>query len=422
MKNTTVFTQIGQLCTLEGAVRKQGRHITAADLGIVADAAMVVLTTKGVGRVQWVGRRTDLPREFKKAKHVKLGGRLLVPGFIDSHTHLVFAGDRSGDFEKRLAGATYQTIAAEGGGILRTVRATREASKKELLHLARGRLANALEQGITTLEIKTGYGLDFNSELKTLEVIQALKKISPAQIFSTLLSAHAVPPEFVGRRKDYIGEISERWLPKLKKHVQFVDIFLDAGYFDIEDAEILFEAAKKHKLGIKVHADELALTGGTAMGVKYGALSVDHLLRITDHEVRLLAASGTTATLLPTTAFFLKDTYAPARALLDSGARVALATDYNPGTSPTQDISIVGALAALGMQMTMPEILVGFTLNGAYALGVEASKGALVAGFTADFACLEADSPSQFFYEFGQHRLTRDVYIGGRRCKAGALF
>ena len=409
-----ILDKIGTLITLGGAVQKKGRNIDPEDLGVIHDAAMVI---GGVGRkskVLWIGERSKLPTSLKKLKKISAQGKMVLPGFVDSHTHLVFGGDRSQEFEMRLAGKTYQDIAKAGGGIINSVRATRELSQKELFELSKKRVEAFLAQGVTTLEIKTGYGLSFDAEKKCLEVIDSLKKKTNATINATFLAAHALPIEFkeAGHRA-YVQEIANHWLPKLKKLSDFVDIFLDQGYFDKDDAKILFEAAKKCNIPTKIHADELALSGGTETAIAFESLSADHLLKIGSKEIKLLAESEVTATLLPTTAFFLNEAFAPARSLLDGGVRVALATDFNPGTSPTQDISLVGLLSALQMKMTIEEIIVGLTLNGAYALGLEKTKGALLPNFDADFFLIEAESPAKLFYEFGRGIFRPKVFCGG---------
>lgn len=408
-----IVENIGKLITMEGALRKRGRSIVVTDLGVIENATMIIELKKG--KIVWTGPSSPPASKKKKIKRVNAQGGTVIPGFVDSHTHLVFDGDRSEDFEKRLQGWSYQKIAEAGGGILTTMNATREASFGRLLKLARARIKNAKNQGVTTMEIKTGYGLSFDSEKKLLEVISELKKVSGLKIKSTFLAAHAVPPEFAGRRKDYIEEICLSWLPKLKKHIDFVDVFLDQGFFDREDAVKLFETARKLKIPTRIHADEIALTGGADVAVKYQSLSADHLLKISDKEIKALAESEVTATLLPTTAFFLQEPYAPARKLLDCGARVALASDLNPGTSPTQDISLVGLLAALELKMRPEEILAALTLSGAFALGLEKSKGALLPGYDADFILTPFKSPTGLFYQFGQRPIDAEVFIGGVR-------
>ncbi|MCC6277270.1 MAG: imidazolonepropionase, partial [Oligoflexia bacterium] len=365
----------------------------------------------------WVGKRTELPSTFKKAKRVNLDGRLVLPGFVDSHTHLVFAGDRSSDLEKRLNGASYQEIAAQGGGILRTVTETRKASPKTLDGLARERIAHFLSQGVTTIEAKSGYGLDLKTEQKILACLNGAQKKQPATIVSTYLAAHDVPVEFKGNKKAYVDLVTGPWLEKVARLCHYADIFIDKGFFDVTDGELLAHGCQKLGLPLKVHADELELTGGTEFAVHHKALSADHLLKIGPKEITLLANSETTATLLPTTAFYLKTGYAPARDLLNSGARVCLASDFNPGTSPTQDISLVGVLAALYMEMATHEIITALTLNGAYALGLQNSKGALLPGFDCDFVAFESDSAAAVFYQFGQPQVPRLVATSGKLLK-----
>ena len=339
---------------------------------------------------------------------------MVLPGFVDSHTHLVFAGDRSNEFEMRLAGKTYQDIAKAGGGISASCQATRLQSKNDLFKSALARVNNFLKQGVTTVEIKTGYGLSLEAEKKCLDVIEGLKKKSRATIKATYLAAHSVPPEFKGRQGEYVETLAKEWLPLLKKKIDYVDMFIDDGYFTVEDARVLLTEAMKIKIPSKLHADELKLSGGSRIAVEYGALSCDHLLCVTKTEAQLIAKSETTATLLPATAFFLKKSYAPARMLLDAGARVALATDFNPGTAPSQDIALVGALAALEMKMRIDEVIVSLTLNGAYALGMETRKGACLPGFDADFQIVESQSPAGLFYNFGQRFNLPEVYCSGR--------
>ncbi|MBK9295007.1 MAG: imidazolonepropionase [Oligoflexia bacterium] len=404
-----LLSNIAKLVTLEGAVQKKGRNITSEDLSIIENAALVYDK-----KIIWAGEEVKLPTKYKKLKKTNAQKKMVIPGFIDSHTHLVFAGNRSRDLEQSLSGKTYQEIAAAGGGITHTTQATREISQSDLLKLSDARLKNALKQGITTLEIKTGYGLSFEAEKKCLDVIHQLQKKSPQTIKATYLAAHALPPEYKNRKSEYVTLLTHEWLPKLKSKIDFVDMFIDEGYFDLKDADTLFNSTQ---LPIKIHADELALSGGTRKAVEYKALSADHLLKITDSEINLLAQSEVTATLLPTTAFYLKTNYASARKLLDAGARVALATDYNPGTSPTQDISLVGILSALYMNMRSEEILVGLTLNGAYALGLEKTKGALLPGYDADFLITKGESVAHIFYEFGQKPLNYEVIIKGQKVK-----
>lgn len=409
-----LVSNIGQLITMDGVLEKQGRRIESSDLSIIDNAAMVVKDQGKKSQITWVGSQSDLPTRYKKLKAVDAKGKVVLPGLIDSHTHLVFGGDRSAEFEMRLAGKSYQSIAKEGGGILNTMNATRSMSLASLEKLALARTEEFLKQGVTTVEVKTGYGLDFESEKKCLQVIKNLKSKSKINILSTFLGAHSVPPEYQGQREEYVDLVANTWLPKLAKLCDFVDVFVDRGYFSKENGTLILQKAQKLGIPGKVHADELALTGGSELAVEQRALSADHLLKIKEEQIGLLANSEVTATLLPTTALYLKEAYSPARKLLDAGARVALATDYNPGTSPTQDLSLVALLGALEMGMRTEEILAGLTVNGAYALGLESEKGALVPGYDAEFFMFDGASAAQIFYLFGKSHNPVTVFCGGK--------
>lgn len=406
------FFNIGRLLTLEGVQKKDGRKIEPKDLSEYHGASLVITSGKSRNKVLWVGRGDDLPTKFKKAKRVNCHGALVMPGLVDSHTHLVFGGDRSQEFEMRLQGKSYSEIAASGGGILRTVQATRSQTLAELTKSSLLKLKSLRNQGVSTVEIKTGYALDFENERKCLKVIGDLKKKTSQTLCSTFLGAHAIPPEFKGRKSEYVDEVCN-WLPKIK--ADFVDMFVDEGYFDFDDGLKFFETAKKLGFNIKVHADELALSGGSRLAVEMKALSADHLLKVGDSEINLLAQSQTTATLLPTTAMFLKTDFAPARKLLAAGARVALASDYNPGTSPTLDLSLVALLATLGMDMRVDEVVAALTYNGACALDLQKHKGCLLPNYDADFLIAEADSPGFLAYHFGKPGLPVQLYCNGTK-------
>jgi len=417
--NNYVVDKIERLMTLEPAMKKGARRPSTQDYGFIDNAVLVIKS----GKVAWVGPRLDLPREFKKFSKRRALGGLVMPGLIDPHTHLVFAGDRSQEFEMRLGGATYQEIAASGGGIKCTMNSTRQASATQLLKLARERLEIFLKQGVTTVEIKSGYGLTLKDETKCLEVAKRLGNLKKATVIKTFLGAHALPPEFdQGPSKEqahheYVRTLAYDWLPKLckKKLVDHVDIFVDEGYFSANEARVLLSAALLNGVQIKIHSDEFKSIGGTDVAIDMNALSADHLLAISEASARRLAQSETTAVLLPTTALFLRAAYAPARKLLDLGARVALGSDFNPGSSPTQDLSLVGILAATQMQMTVPEIVVGHTLAASFALGLQKQKGVLIPGYDADFIELDAASPAELFYRFGQRMGPRAVTHQGRQ-------
>lgn len=396
-----------EVLTGNGIRKKDGRHVEEKDLGSIPDGAVVYSVKRIAGKtvpaqIEWVGETRSLPAKFKKAKKKNLKGEhAVIPGLIDCHTHLVFAGDRAQEFAQRCAGATYQEIAAMGGGITTTVEATRKASAQELEKLAVPRLEEAYSYGVRTIEIKSGYGLDLKTELKVLGVIQNLKKKFPEMtLVSTFLGAHAFPKE--KSREEYLSEITEKMLPEIakKKLADFCDVFIDQGYYTVEEGQRILEKAKALKLKIKVHADELANTESTSLASALRCHSADHLLKISEVGISALAASDTVAVLLPGTAFYLKENYAPARKLIKEGACVALSTDFNPGTCMTLSLPAIMTLSALYMQLTQAEIFAGVTYNAAKALGLESKKGTLEKGMDADFAVLPFRRFEEMYYRF----------------------
>jgi imidazolonepropionase len=333
----------------------------------------------------------------------------VAPGFIECHTHLIFAGHRAVEFEMRNQGASYQEISQKGGGILSTMKHTRAASPKVLKELAQKRVDDFTAQGVTTLEMKSGYALDLKNELKVLKVAQELKG---PRIVTTFLGAHAKPPEFTGY-PEYLKFLSDQVLPRVKKQklASRVDIFVEEGFFNQRDSRDFLKAAQGLGFDLVVHADQLTLSGGADLCVEFNALSGDHLLRIQEKEIRKLAASQVTCVLLPAADLYMKCAYPPARALIDAGARVALATDFNPGTSPTQDLNLVGLLARLEMKMTLPEVIAAYTVGAAHALKLSSKVGSLELGKCADLICTDV-SWQEFFYSVGQ-RIPTSVYKNG---------
>jgi imidazolonepropionase len=380
-----VYRHIKELVTMQGALKKAGRLVKQEDLSVIGNAAMI----EHQGRLVWVGQEKNLRAKLKeigkkhKFKEIFLDGKTVLPGFIDAHTHLVFAGQRYEEFELRNNGVSYQEIAARGGGILSTMNATRSISKKNLLKLAQPRVDQFFRQGVTTLEIKSGYALNLKDELKQLQVISQLKG---PDCVPTFLGAHALPPEFKSY-EDYLMYLLEQVLPVVKKKAlaNRVDIYVENGFFPLAESLCYLQKAKDLGFDLAIHADQLSLSGGSKLAVELGAKTADHVIQISEEEIKLLAKSNVTAMLLPAVDLYMKCSYPPARALIDSGARVALATDFNPGSSPTQDISLVGLLARLYMKMTLPEVISAFTVGGAFALGEEFNKGTLQAGYRADF-------------------------------------
>jgi imidazolonepropionase len=402
-----VLTHASELLTGEGVRRKDGRRPREEDLGRIEDGAVVFETrkvgkTEVPGEVLWTGPSSKLPRKHLRDPRTDLGGaRAVMPGMIDCHTHLVFAGDRSAEFAARCGGTTYAEIASKGGGILTTVRATREASAKELEELAAARLAEMAGYGVRTVEIKSGYGLATESELKMLAVIPALRKRFPQlTLRATFMGAHAIPADLGADA--YVDVVLEEMLPQVAKlgAADSCDIFVDSGYFSVAQAERVLREARKLGLSLKVHAEELGNTGSASLAARLRALSADHLLKINDKGVRDLAMSDTVAVLLPGSAFYLKEPHAPARKLIEAGAAVALATDFNPGTCVCLSLPTIMTIAALYLGMTRAELFAAVTYNAAKALGLQDTKGTLEPGKPGDPIVLPFARFEDLYYRF----------------------
>ncbi|MGZ3669167.1 MAG: imidazolonepropionase [Bdellovibrionota bacterium] len=402
MKNL-VYRHVSCLVTNEGVAARGGVRPNEEDLGIIRDAALAFSPKTGV---MWVGPDKNLPKPFKAWKQVNCKGYTAYPGLVDAHTHPVFAGDRALEFQLRMQGAKYGEIAAAGGGILTTVKATRAASAATLAKLLDERVRNAHKFGVRLLEAKSGYGLDTPTELRSLEVIRKCKAPG-VELVATCMAAHALPPEFKNDREKFLREIEEKILPVVakKKLAEYVDVFCDEGFFTVDETLRLLRAAQALKLSTRVHGEELSLTGIAARAAEAGAHSVDHLLKIDDAGIRALAENGTVAVLLPATALYLREPPAPARKLIDNGAVVALASDFNPGTSPTQNLPFVGTLAAISLGMTTAEIIAGLTWNGARSLRRESRFGTLLPGASAGPVFAHGDHPSALFYAMAPSEL-----------------
>lgn len=410
-QTTVAYVNASEVITGSGVRKKSGRRIGEGDLDRIPGGALVVsIKTIKVGKreksvpdkILWVGPTRELPARYRSCAKVDLGGKkAIVPGLIDCHTHLVFAGDRAGEFAARCAGATYEEIASQGGGIVRTVNATREATPSELFRLGCSRVREGAAFGVRTFEIKSGYGLSLESELKCLEVAQRLKRRFPEFEFATtFLGAHAFPKDH--SRQHYLELLTSRMLPEVvgRGLAESCDVFIDRGYYTLEEGESILAEAKKLGLSIKIHADELANTESSSLAARMGALSADHLLCISEQGIRDLAKSETVAVLLPATAFYLKTAQAPARKLLDAGARVALSTDFNPGTSMTLNLPVVMTLAALYLGMSAAEIFAAVTYNAAVALGRQGHQGTLETGLRALFTVIPFKTFEEMYYRF----------------------
>jgi imidazolonepropionase len=366
------------------------------------------------GRIDWIGPTASLPELPAHAEILDATGKTVLPGLIDSHTHLLFAGWREDEFEQRLRGVSYQEIAARGGGINATVERVRQASKEELKRLARSRLDDLLCFGVTTVEVKSGYGLTLADEVKCLEAIADLNAEGPLELVPTFLGAHAVPPEFRGDRDGYLHLLVDEMLPEVARLrlAEFCDVFCETGVFSVGESERILRRARELGLGLKLHADELTPLGGAELASRLGAVSADHLLCITDAGIDALAAAGTVATLLPGTAFVLGLPYAPARRLIERGVGVALASDCNPGTCPTENLPLIGAMACMQMKMLPAEAVTALTLNAAAALRRSDRIGSLEVGKQADLVIFDVPDYRHLFYHFGINHVWRVIKRG----------
>ncbi len=391
-----VFTNISECLTLQGSAKKQGRNLTEDDLTIIKDA--VIVTDKK--RVVWVGTRKRLPKEYKKAKQIDLKGQTVLPGFLECHTHMVFGGNRGYEFEMKFQGKSYQEIAEAGGGIVSTVEHTRKTSEKKLLELAEERAQNFLKQGVTTVEIKSGYGLDFKNETKMLKVANQIKSV---RVVPTYLGPHAKPKD--KDLESYIKSVIDD-LKKVKKHTNRADIFIEKNYFNLDHARKYFTAAKELGFEIIAHTNQLNPSEGAQFAVRMGAKSIDHLNYLSSEDINVLAKAETTCVFIPTADFYTNVPYPPARQLLDKGARVALSTDFNPGSSPTQDLQFVGLLARKEMKMKLFEVISAWTVAPSFALGLESDLGSLEPGKLADFAVVNC-SWKDLFYQVGKNAVTQ---------------
>ena len=376
------------VATCAGAAPRRGRG--QADAGLLRDA--VIASREGT--IVYVGTDVDSIELQPDAVHIDASGCVVVPGFVDPHTHIVYAGDRRHELQRRLAGATYAEIAEEGGGILSTVAATRAASEEELFDCARARLDEMLACGTTTCEAKSGYGLTTESELKQLRVIRALDRSHPVDIVPTFLGAHEVPPEYRDRRASYVALVTDDMIPRVTEEglARYCDVFCDVGAFTPEEAETILTAGRRFGLTPRVHADELAPSGGSLVAARLGARSADHLVFVNEAGVDALARATVCAVLLPTAAFYLKlGRFAPARGLIDRGVPVALATDINPGGGFSPSMPFAMTLACFEMGMTLEEALVAATVNAAWSLDAADSVGSLQAGRLMDAVLVNGD-------------------------------
>ncbi len=412
MNTDLLITGVTQLVTAEGAEAKRGRAMSA--LKIVNDAAMAVVD----GRVAWVGRASDWTGDT--AATVDVGGAAVVPGLIDPHTHAVWAGDRLADFEARAAGATYEEILAAGGGIRSTVKATAAVTREELVALAKPRIDALMRSGATTIEVKSGYGFSIAAEIAMLEAIEVLAESARARggakIVATLL-IH-IPPVNAADRRGYVEQVCRELIPVVARRglASAVDVFVERDAWRVDEAEEILACAKEYGLGIKLHSDQFHSVGGVELGVRLGALSVDHLEAAGEEQIAMLAASKTMATIVPGVSLHLGIPAAPGRKLIDAGAAVAVGTDLNPGSSPLYSSAAALALSVRLNGLTAQEALIAGTVNAACALGLT-DRGRLEAGCAADFLVLDSGDWRDLVYRMGANPV-REVWVGGRRVGA----
>jgi len=405
-----IIRNASQLVCVASQSERAKTKLDACNLHVIENGAVILQDEE----IQWVGHSSDLPPVPPDAEILDAIGKLVLPGFIDSHTHLVFAGSRENEFEERLQGKTYQEISAGGGGINATVEQVRGASKGELKESARRRLQHLLSFGVTTVEVKSGYGLNLHDELKCLEVIGELNQEGPWELVPTFMGAHALPPEYQNNREGYVRLVLDKMLPEVaRRHLaEFCDVFCEQGAFTLEESERILIRAGDLGLQGKIHADELSPVGGAELAARLGAISADHLLCITEAGIEALSRSQTVATLLPGTAFFLGLAYAPARRLIEAGVPVALGSDCNPGTCPTENLPLIGGIACTQMKMLPAEVISALTLNAAAAVGRSNRLGSIEVGKQADLIVCDVPDYRQLFYHFGVSHVGRVIKRG----------
>ena len=403
---------IGQLVTLSGSARpRKGAELS--DLAIINHAALIIEDSHITAAGPYAELKSRIPRS---AEIIDANHRCVTPGFVDAHTHLVFAGNRAAEFEQRIAGATYQQIAASGGGILRTVALTRAATEDELLAAARRHRDWMLRSGTTTLEAKSGYGLDRDTELKMLRVIARLNEEGPARIIPTLLAAHTVPPEYKDRRADYVRFVTEELIPEAAKLglAKYCDVFCDDHAFTVDETRIVLAAAKEHDLKLRIHAEQFRPGTGADLAADLGAATADHLETVSEETLQHLRAAGTQPVLLPGSVFALSRTqYPPARKMIEAGLAIVLATDFNPGSSPVPSMPFMLSLSCLQMGLSPAEALTAATINAAHSLGLAAEIGSLEPGKQADFVIHEFADYRELAYFIAAPMRPR-VFIAGR--------
>jgi imidazolonepropionase len=411
-----LFLNIGQLLTLRLTAKGPRRGASLSELGIIQDAAVLCLGGKivSVGTTKDALRDPWLKKNRKKIVEIDCGGRVVLPGFVDSHTHPVFTHPRLVDFEERISGANYEEIAAAGGGIRSSIDGVRKASKAALTQKVFAALADLARHGTTTVEAKSGYGLNLESELKSLEAVRAAAREWPGTVVPTFLGAHVVPLEYRGRSQEYVDLLCNELLPAVAKRklAQFVDVFCDRGAFSADETAQIFTAAEQHGLAVRAHVGQLSETRVGPL-LRYRPASLDHMDHVSDADLPALAQSDTVATFVPGANYFLGlSRYPNARRFVESGVAVALATDYNPGSSPTLSMPMAMSLACTHMKMSPAEAIAAATINGAWALRLAGRKGSVEAGKDADLALFDVTDYREIPYWFGANHCALTIMNG----------
>jgi imidazolonepropionase len=406
-----LIKNIKQLVTVRSNGRPYKSGTEMRDLGIIENATVMIQD----GLFSWIGPSTTLEHiEDDSIDTIDASDFIALPGFIDSHTHTVFAGSRENEFAMRTEGKTYREIADSGGGILSTVSTTRDASKKELKKLASRHLDAILKQGTTTVEIKSGYGLNEDTEIKILHIINELAEEGLMNIVPTFFGAHAIPDEFKKNPEGYVDLICKRMLPYIANHkmAKFCDAFCEQGYFSVEQCRIIFETAKSLNIGVKIHADQFSQIGASKLAAEIGAISADHLDKIDDAGIYALEQSGAVATVLPGSSFFLNCGYAPARKIIDSGIPLAIASNFNPGSCMSYSMQLMMTIACTQMSLTPEEAICAATINGAASLGLTKSLGSIEVGKQADIILYNAPNYQYLIYHYGINHVAKVIKSG----------
>jgi imidazolonepropionase len=409
-----LLTNAGQLVTVAGNSDRPKRREELSEISVVTDGAVAARD----GMIIAVGSSSDIQESVEleeDAVVVDAAGKVVLPGLVDPHTHVVFAGSREHELEMKIQGVPYLEILARGGGILDTVRSTRAASREELFRAGEKYLDEMLAQGTTTAEAKSGYGLTLDDELKTLEVARDLQEAHPVDLVPTFLGAHAIPEEYKENPDDFVGLVISEMLPAVARSglARFCDVFCEEGVFSVEQTRRILSEAKSLGFELKIHADEMVPLGGAELAAELGATSADHLMVISDHGIEMLAASDTVAVLLPATTFcVMGERYAPARKMIEKGVAVALSSDFNPGSSPVNSLQIVMGIACRQLKMTPAEVVSAVTINAAHAIGCASSVGSIEVGKKADLVVFDAKDYRYLMYRFGTNLVDRVIKSG----------